>query len=179
MTLFITSIQTARLAFLLVPMLAITTVMHFPMFMPIKMGMAVAKRMEPVDDIACKTPTEAEELCKTAVTAMPISTPSRGLENMVIHSLNAAESARGRMACSMETMPTNKMPKPVIIIAILRVFTFFDTSIIPAPTAIQTGANEAGFRRSISRLVSWISPKRKICAVIVVPMFAPMITGIA
>lgn len=82
-TLHITSIKTTRLALILEPKLAKTTVMHLPMFMPSKMGSAVEKVMAPVTEVACRRPTAAEELCKTAVTARPSRRPGTGLRNRV------------------------------------------------------------------------------------------------
>lgn len=68
-------INAVRLAFLFVPMQEMSAVTHVPMFCPITIGTALAKGTVPVSDSACKSPTEAEELCKTAVTAVPASSP--------------------------------------------------------------------------------------------------------
>ena len=48
-----------------------------------------------------------------------------------------------------------------------------------APRAMKSGAKEAGLRSVSSRLSLLMSPRRRICAVIVVPMLAPMTTGTA
>ena len=71
------------------------------------------------------------------------------------------------------------MPKPIRIEAKSLVLFFFDTKRIAAPTAMHKGAKEDGFS-SIKKILSLeISPKRRICPVTVVPMFAPKITGTA
>lgn len=62
MIFIIRSQVTTRFAFLFVPILASTTVIHFPTFMPITMGAAIEKVTAPVEEIACKRPTDAEEL---------------------------------------------------------------------------------------------------------------------
>ena len=58
---------------------------------------------------------EAEELCKSAVTPAPTSTPTTGLVAVAIILRKASHSRRGRMASVMVSMPTNRMPRPMVI----------------------------------------------------------------
>ena len=58
-------------------------------------------------------------------------------------------------------------------------FLLFVKRMTNAPTPTSIGAKDAGFR-SLSIILSFpISPRRRICAVTVLPTFAPNITGMA
>ena len=89
------SMHTALREFLLVPMLARSTVTHLPMFCPMTIGAAMEKVMAPVADIACSTPTEAEELCSRMVTPIPAKTPRTGLVSTRKICMNSGELANG------------------------------------------------------------------------------------
>ena len=77
----------------------------------------------------------------------------------------------------MVDMPTKMMPKPMMIEASSLMRSRLDKSRINAPTAMHSGANDVGLISAIS--VDWLemSPRRRIWPVIVVPMFAPIITA--
>ena len=144
------------------------------------MGAAMEKLTMPVADTACSTPTDAEELCSSAVTSAPNSTPSSGFSNMVNNSWNQATSRSCPSTFSMVVMPTNRMPKPISSEAKSLIRLRLDTSIMAAPMAMNTGANDEGLSRDIQALESPdISPSRRICPVMVVPMLAPIMTGTA
>ena len=65
------------------PLPAINTGTDEPIAMPNNMGSATAPVTEPVTAIACKIPTAADALCKTAAKIAPAMTPKIGLENVV------------------------------------------------------------------------------------------------
>ena len=70
------------------------------------------------------------------------------------------------MALFMMAMPSNSMPKPMIIIPMWRTRFFLMNRYMIAPTNRISGAN-------------WLKLNAVSCAVMVVPMLAPMITPIA
>ena len=73
-----------------------------------------------------------------AVTPVPTSTPSTGLEIAANSSANCGKSASGATEPSITDMPMNRIPKPVKISAISRVRRFFASimMITPASTTI-------------------------------------------
>ena len=134
----------------------------------------------PVEARACRIPTDAEELCRIVVTRIPNRTARNGLRNMVNRFINCSESFKGPSAVSMVDIPTNRMPNPTKIEAIPRVFFFLEQSRTNAPIITSAGAKEDGFSKERMELpVPFTSARRRICAVTVVPIFAPIITGIA
>ncbi len=66
------------------------------------------KVMAPVEESACRIPTEAEALCRTAVAAMPKSTPSSGFRNPVSTLRKVALDLRPLTAPLMVFMPNIK-----------------------------------------------------------------------
>ena len=52
-----------------------------PMAIPIIIGSAISKVITPVEERACRIPTEAEALWITVVNTIPINIPKIGLEN--------------------------------------------------------------------------------------------------
>ena len=79
------------------------------------------------------------------------------------------------MPPSIIDMPMNSVPKPMRMEAISFCRCFFESRRRNAPTATHTGANVAGENSAIAALPDR-SPRRRICPVTVVPMFAPIIT---
>ncbi len=67
--------------------------------------------MPPVNESACKIPTEADELCMIAVMPNPISMPSKGFENFPINAMKDALSDRGDTAELITDMPNIRMAK--------------------------------------------------------------------
>ena len=51
------------------------------MAIPIIIGSAISKVITPVEERACRIPTEAEALWITVVNTIPINIPKIGLEN--------------------------------------------------------------------------------------------------
>ena len=152
---------TARFAFLFVPALAMITGTNLPMFIPSTIGAAIAKVILPAAEIACRTPTDADALCKTLTTTTPSRTPSSGFSNRAKISCSAAEVFSGSMPPSIIDMPINSVPKPIATDAIILCLCFFASRRINAPTATQSGANVAGERIDIAALPDK-SPRRRI-----------------
>jgi len=127
------------------------------------MGSAMEKVMLPVTDTACSTPTEAEELCSSAVTMAPNSTPKNGFLNAVNRFWNHSTSRNCPSTFSMLVIPMNNTPKPIIRVEISCIRLRLDTSMIAAPIATNSGAKDDGFSSEIHAPPSpEISPSRKI-----------------
>ena len=73
-----------RFAFLLVPMDASIAVTQVPIFVPKIMNTAVSIPTSSCIARAWSMPTEAEELCMTAVIPIPMRIPSSGDSNLTI-----------------------------------------------------------------------------------------------
>ena len=106
-------------------------------------------------------------LCTMAVVIKPLNTPSRGyLLNLVMKLIILCICARGLMANSIVCKPCKKRPNHSITCP-TNLFVLFLVKInIPVPTPI---AGKAIF----------VNLKAISCAVIVVPIFAPIITPMA
>ena len=124
-------------------------------------------------------PTEADELWIMAVSTRPINIPSNGLLKDVNSSWNFSDSLSGANTPSMVVIPKNSTPRPTRIPAMSLFLFFLEKSIINAPIHMSIGANDEGLNNFINTLCSPRSPSRKICAVAVLPIFAPNTTGIA
>ena len=101
------------------------------------------------------------------------------MRNIVNTRINASDSFRGASAVSIVDIPMNRMPKPMKMLVIPLCFFFLTTSRANAPTITIAGAMVDGFRRSAKEAAPPSPARRSSCAVIVVPMLAPIITGIA
>ena len=86
-----------------------------PTPIPIVIGNAAEKVINPFMESACKIPTEADALCKIAVITIPIKIPRIGFENIVSTPVKAGFSLRGDTALLMLCMPIIKMANPSII----------------------------------------------------------------
>ena len=141
--------------------------------------MAVPYVTTPVDEMAWSIPTDADELCMMAVSTSPIKIPSNGLLKDVNRFWKLSDSLSGANTPSMVFIPRKRIPRPTRILAISRFLLLFVNSMINAPIHIRIGANDDGFKSLRRILVSARSPRRRICAVAVLPMLAPNTTGIA
>ena len=113
-----------------------------------------------------------------AVTPAPTRTPSTGFAIVANNCANWGRSARGATALSIVDIPINRMPNPEKISAISRVLRFLASIIMITPARTIRKARFFGLSICMNRLPP-ISPplsSRRICAVIVVPIFAPKIT---
>ncbi len=104
-----------RFPFLFVPIEESSTGQEAPTPIPIVIGSAVAKLIVPVTESACKIPTEADALCKTAVNKIPAKIPARGFENIVSAFTNRSLSRSGATAPLIFCIPTIRMEKPSMI----------------------------------------------------------------
>ena len=155
--------------------------MQVPILMPMMSGYTSWKVIAPVTESACSIPTTAELLWTMTVTAMPTMISSTGIsENCVSRFTKVSDSARGATALVMVIMPVNSTPKPTHIspgpLTLLR-FTNM-TSMMPIMSA--AGARVEGLNISSTTFPpDSISMSLMICAVIVVPILAPITMLIA
>lgn len=80
MTLNIRWTMAARLAVRLVPTAASRQVTQVPMFWPNRINSEVFRLTAPAAASDCRMPMLAALLCRSAVTSVPTSTPTTGLE---------------------------------------------------------------------------------------------------
>ena len=140
--------------------------MHVPMFIPNKMKTECCSVINPLFANVCKIPMEALELCMTAVKSAPVSTAIRGLLKAVIKDRKAALSRSGAIASLIMPIPMKRIPSPPTIIPTALVLSFFRNTTMTTPIKAIAGA-----AAPISSAISW--------PVIVVPIFAPIITPTA
>ena len=114
-----------------------------------------------------------------AVSTRPMSIPRNGLLNDVNRFWKLSDSLSGANTPSIVFIPRKSTPRPTRMLATSRFLLFFVKSMINAPIHIRIGANDDGFNNLKKMLLSPRSPRRRICAVAVLPMFAPNTTGIA
>ena len=93
------------MAFFLAPMALSSTGTQAPMPLPMIMKRAMRLPMAPVALRACRMPTEAEQLCSTAVTAMPMPMATTGFSTTVRIRRKDSLSCRGSMAADMVFIP--------------------------------------------------------------------------
>ena len=122
-------------------------------------------------------PTEAEELWMIAVITAPTSTPRTGLVNITIKSRKACSSARPLTASDICSIPNIRMPNPSRMEAVSRLRR--EAISMTMPTKAMMGEKVEGLSSDISRLSLRMPVRDKIHAVIVVPMLAPITTGMA
>ena len=106
---------------------------------------------------------------------MPTARPSRGLLNMTISCLNSSISASGDMELLISSMPNIRTAKPMQIPPISFLRGFFDVIISIMPMKATIGENDEGFSRLTKKLSLSMPARLRTHAVIVVPMFEPMI----
>ncbi len=166
------------MALLEAPTLASMAVTQVPMFWPMMMGTAAAQVMAPVEERACKIPTEAEEDWITAVTPAPTSTPKMGFVMAWKSWAKAGSSRRGRTAASIWNMPVKSTPKPRSICPTSRRRSPLASIKRRMPAIAMAGARVVGAMKR-SRKPPSPPLRRRIWAVTVVPMLAPMMTPMA
>ena len=76
-------ITAARLAFLDTPALDMSAVKHEPISAPRHINTAVGAFTTPNPESVWRTPTDADELCMTPVTTIPIRIPNNGFDPSV------------------------------------------------------------------------------------------------
>ena len=120
--------------FLFVPMEDRSTGQAAPTPIPIVTGRAVAKLTAPVTDNACRMPTDADALCKTAVIKMPTTMPTIGLENIVSALTNRSLSLNGETAPLIVCIPSIKIENPSMMSPRLLYASFLMTILKTMPT---------------------------------------------
>jgi len=157
----------ALLAFLFAPILDINEVTQVPIFCPYNIGKAEASGTNPWDAKTTNIPIAADELCIIAVIPNPKRSPKIGyLPNVANKSVNPLYSANGFTATFIDSIPVNSKPKPINTSPTCLYFSLPPNkySKIPIPNA--SGAKP-------------VKSNDTIWAVIVVPIFAPIITPTA
>jgi len=156
------------LAVTVVPILDIRAVEHVPILSPIRIGIAASIGISPCDAIAIRMPIVAELLWKIAVIMRPARIPRNGFLLKVKRKfLKDSLYLSGSSAVFIMVIPRNKSPSPIMVIPIFFVLLLLARKYIKVPIIIIGNA-------SISIILN-----DTICAVIVVPMFAPIIIPIA
>ena len=148
------------------------------MFVPIIIGKADANTIAPEPEIACKMPTAAALDCVQTVMTAPASTPSKGFCKTSNIFLKTSSSAKGSTAVRIVFIPVNSIDTPIRINPMFFLRLLFENMISIMPAIASIAEKFVGLTRSIKKL-PFLEPssfaKRSICAVIVVPMFAPII----
>ena len=175
---FSKQIRAVRLPFLFVPIADIKTGHAAPTPIPITIGSATAKLIPPVTDSACKIPTDADALCKTAVKRIPTKIPAAGFVNIVSMLLNVSLSLSGATAPLIVCIPNIKIAKPSIISPTWRQLSFFITIRKTIPIMATTAEIVAVERSCAMPPDPSIQDRQRIQPVTLVPIFAPMIIPI-
>ncbi len=122
-------------------------------------------------------PIEAEALCRTLVSSMPASTPSRGLENAVTVSRKTASSFSGATAPLMALMPNISTANPIRISPRCTTACRFPAIRRMMPATAITPVSVAVDKRSIQPPLR--ADSATIHPVILVPRIAPITIPIA
>ena len=143
------------------------------------MGSAMLKEKDLVElASACSIPMDAAEDCTMAVTSAPTIMPITGFVNTVSMWANSGESWRGDTASCMVLMPIISRAKPTAMPPMSFLRSCLEVMRMMTPISAMTGAKVVGFKSCIQPSPS--RPAREsIHVVMVVPMWEPMITGMA
>ena len=140
------------------------------------MGIAAPKVIWPVEDTACRMPTEAEEDWIMAVSTAPASTPKMGLVNTSSSSRKLSISFSPATAVLMVSMPNINVAKPRRIIPVSFFLPLLPIIYSATPIRAKTGVKDVGLRSCMKKLSLWMPERLRIHAVTVVPTLAPIIT---
>ena len=159
--------KAALCAILLVPILASTAVTHVPILHPNIIGKARFISITPVVANTINIPVVAEELCSKAVIAAPAIIPIKQLPPTATKkSENIGDDANGFIAPLIKLIPLNNIPKPRRIFPNSLLFLALANIINAVPANMNNGAISSNLNATN-------------CAVIVVPILAPIITPAA
>ena len=114
-----------------------------------------------------------------AVTMAPTSTPRIGLERVAKICANSGTSASGFTAASMVNIPVNSTEKPSSMVPISLYLARLPAIKKMIPTTAMIGARVVGLSRVRKKFAFALpsrSPRRRICAVTVVPIFPHLMT---
>ena len=98
------------------------------------------KLIAPVAESACRIPTAAEALCRTAVKAAPTTMPTSGWEKVVRRARNCGLSFSGETAPLIVCMPNISTVKPSMISLACLVEAFFAVMRTTMPTMANSAA---------------------------------------
>lgn len=147
-----------------VPMPAINAVTVVPILAPIIRAKAAFRSINFCAPKACTIPIVTEELCSMLVNKADTNTPKIGFLLILMNkSVKNLESFRDATEFSINCIPINISPKPIIAFPMALILSFFERKERRNPKA------NIGKPKPVSL-------KAMIWAVAVVPMFAPNIT---
>ena len=142
-------------------------------------GSAAPTETLPVAHIACRIPTDAEELWITAVRIAPTIIPRIGFSNAVKRDVNSGTPAKGFTAPLIVSIPNIRTAKPTRIVPISFFLSSFTNRSRITPINASTGEKEDGFSRLTKKLPLSIPARLSSQDVTVVPILAPMMTPTA
>ena len=108
------------------------------------------------------------------VITAPVSTPSKGLLNLVMMLANSGISASGATALDIMCMPYMSTAKPQRTAPIVFCFCRLENIAMITPITASTGVKDVGLSSCTKSELPCMPVKLRIHAVAVVPMFAPM-----
>ena len=131
----------ALLAVRVVPALEIRAVTHEPIFCPSVIKIAAFVVTTPFMARVCNIPTDADELCKIAVTTIPISIPRNGLLPTILNAFEKiGASVYGAIDALINSSPSNRRPIPTNNSPTVFDLSFFEKRLTNAPMPIRSGA---------------------------------------
>jgi hypothetical protein len=142
-------------------------------------GIDIPMLIAPVDESACKIPTDADEDWITAVRSAPVRTPSKGLSNKVRIDANSGLLLRPDTADDIESIPYIRVAKPRRITPISFFLLLFEPINSTIPIRARIGVKDVGLNISTYHASPLTPVKLRSHAVTVVPTLAPIITLIA
>lgn len=172
MTLNSRCITAARFALMFAPMDESSAVTQVPMLEPMttkRTSLPPSPIIMPLPSMAMSMDVTAEELCMIAVTAMPRKKSRNGFVTLAKALTTAALSRKRSMESDMTSRPTKTSPRPASAYATVWTFSFLLSMAVSAPMPVSP----------IAKIAMSNAESAAICAVMVVPMFAPMMIAVA
>ena len=128
----------------------------------------------PAATIVTATEVVTEQLCMIAVRTVPTATRSSGFRTPARNSFTASIRAKSPIEPLISPSPTKSMPKPARIPPIFFQRSFLQKRLRTAPTPANPEKTTVMERAPLPE-----RPRETICAVTVVPMFAPKMIVVA
>ena len=166
-------IRLARLALVLAPTEERMAVIHVPILLPSTRKRTPLLPGSPMDSPAptmtMMSEVTAELDCTRAVNAAPMRRSKKGLLTPVKKFLNDWESRKMDMESDMTCKPRKTSPSPASTTPMVLIFSFLESISINTPTQANT----------VTNAIKSKACKEAIWAVMVVPIFAPMMMAVA